>query len=200
MEKVTTEICHADQNETLRVSINGKDFFLPFKMISGRKVAFLDISGQVSLIESCADLLAQRIMENGLSFDTILNPVSKSNALAHATAVRLSQKSGKNLSRTIVARKAKPGEHHRAEACYRSVTTDSEQIMYLTDDDITFISGKRILLMDDVFGKGGTTNGLTALCKKTGAVITGQAVIAVEKGTDLPDGLIYLFSLPVLTE
>ena len=37
-------------------------------------------------------------------------------------------------------------------------------------------------------------------CKKTGAVITGQAVIAVEKGTDLPDGLIYLFSLPVLTE
>ena len=33
--------------EYLRVNMSGKDYDLPFKVLAGKKVAFLDISGQV---------------------------------------------------------------------------------------------------------------------------------------------------------
>ncbi len=197
MEKVSTQVVAKDNANFLKVTLAEKDFYLPFKLIGGRQVAFLDISGQVALIEACADLLAERIVASGVKFDTIMNPVAKSNALAHAVAVRLLAK-GYDLSKTVVARKAKEGEHHTVDATYRSVTTPVDQTMYLTDDDVAAIKGKNILLMDDVFGMGGTTLGLKALCEKAGANITGHAVIAIEEGTNSPEGLIWLYELPVL--
>ncbi len=198
MGQITTAIKSKGTGKCLEVQINGRTFELPFKLIGGREVAFLDISGQVSLVESCADMLAEKIMESEIEFDTILNPVSKSNALAHAVAVRLMEKIKADLSHTVVARKAKPGESHAVEASYHSVTTSGDQVMYLTDDDVVYIKGKKILLIDDVFGQGGTTKGLTNLCDKAGATITGQAVVAVEGSNGFPESLIYLFRLPVL--
>ena len=198
MKKAVTKIVEKDGKEWLSVIMAEKDYFLPFKLIGGRKVGFLDISGQVSLIESCADLLTERILDSGKEFDTIINPVAKSNALAHAIAVRLMTMSNINLTHTVVARKAKPGEIHTVMASYHSVTTAVEQAMYLTDDDVEYIKGKKVLLLDDVYGQGGTTKGLTELCEKAGAKITGHAVIAVEAGTTIPEGLICLFELPVL--
>ena len=58
-------------------------------------------------------------------------------------------------------------------------------------------NGKKVLLVDDVYGAGGTTKGLKELCEKAQANIVGHAVIAVEKGSELPEGIIYLFELPL---
>jgi len=149
---VNTKVVVKDGKEFLEVALD-KNYYLPFKVLGGRKVAFLDISGEVSLNESCADMLAERLRD--MDFDTIMNPVAKSNALAHAVAARLMKMTGKDLGHTVVARKAKAGETHAVEATYRSVTTPADQTMYITDDDARFIKGKKVLLMDDVFGAGG---------------------------------------------
>ena len=61
-------------SEYLRVSMSGKDYDLPFKVLSGKKVAFLDISGQVSLIEAAADENLDVLIIEGL-FALYLEPI-----------------------------------------------------------------------------------------------------------------------------
>ena len=194
--RIKTEIVERDNGKFLAVQLGGKDYELPFKLIAGRLVGFLDISGQVSLIESAAQELVDRLLEAGAEFDTILNPVSKSNALAHAIALKWAQAKGVEIPRTVVARKSSGTA--KVQATYRSVTTPTEQALSLTDDDVEFIRGKRILMVDDVYGGGGTTRALTSLAQQAQAVIAAHAVIGVEEGVALPDGLFYLFPLPVL--
>lgn len=187
----TRIITDENQNRSLEVKIEDQTFYLPFKLIAGRWVGFLDISGQVRLIESAADEITKILKERNIVFDTILNPVSKSNALAHAVAVRY------GLNRTVVARKS-TDPANTIHASYRSVTTDKDQTLSLTPDDAEYLKGKKVLLMDDVYGGGGTTKALVKLAEDAGAEIAGHAVVAAEAGGKLPDGLVYLFELPVL--
>lgn len=198
LDRVTTAEVEKDGKKFLRVTIDGVDFFLPFMLISGKQVAFLDVSGQVLLIEKTADVLVDRLIEVGAKFDTILNPVAKSNALAHAIAVRWAQKVDPSLTRTIVARKAKPGDKHEVEASYRSVTTNSDQTMYIAESDLAYMKGKNILLVDDVFGGGGTTRALRELVRKAGANVSAHAVASIEQGANIPEDLVYLYTLPVI--
>ena len=190
-----TEKIVKEGNEYLRVNMDGKDYDLPFKVLAGKKVAFLDISGQVSLNESAAADLVELLADAGVEFDTILNPVSKSNALAHSIALRWNEKKGTHIDYTVVARKNSDG--NKVQAVYRSVTTPREQVMSLTDDDAEYLRGKKILVVDDVYGGGGTTKGLMELAEKAGAIVAAHAVIAVEAGVELPKGIFYLFTLPL---
>lgn len=195
--QVKTQILEGENGaKTLEVKMAGRTFELPFKLIGGRLVGFLDISGQVSLIEAAADELAEKLVNSGVEFDTILNPVAKSNALAHAIALRLSKARGKEIAKTVVARKSSGSA--KVEATYRSVTTPRDQTISLTDGDVEFLSGKRILLLDDVYGGGGTSKALRELARKAGADVAAHAVIGVEAGVTLPEDLFYLFELPVL--
>ncbi|MBQ9425834.1 MAG: hypothetical protein IJU42_07830 [Erysipelotrichaceae bacterium] len=195
INQTPTQRIEKDGQEFLRVTMSGRDYDLPFKVLSGKKVAFLDISGQVSLNEAAADDIVDLLLEAGVEFDTILNPVAKSNALAHAIALRWNKAKGTDISKTVVARKN--GDGNRIQAVYRSVTTPRDQVMSLTDDDAEYIRGKRILVVDDVYGGGGTTKGLMELADKAGATVAAHAVIAVEAGVQLPEGIFYLFTLPL---
>lgn len=197
-DNVKTEMVTVDGNDYWRVTLENEVFDLPFKMISGNKVAFLDISGQVRLIEKSADLIVKKLKEENVTFDTILNPVAKSNALAHAIAVRWAKENDGDFSHTVVARKSKGGEHHCVEASYKSVTTSVEQSLYITEDDVKYMKGKNILLVDDVYGGGGTTRALISLVEQAGSKVSGHAVCAVEENGKYPEGLVYLYTLPVL--
>lgn len=194
---VPTEEVTVDGAEFLKVEIAGKDFFLPFKILSGNKVAFLDISGQVEMNEANADMLVDEMKRRGVRFDTIVNPAAKSNALAHAIAVRWAKDVDPSLTYTVVARNGKPGETYTVEASYRSVTSSTDKVMYLTDDDAEFLKGKSVLLLDDVFGGGGTTKALYELVEKAGATVAAHAVVAIEDSPAVPDDLIYLYTLPL---
>ena len=165
--RIETEIVERDNGKFLAVQLGGKDYELPFKLIAGRLVGFLDISGQVSLIESAAQELVDRLLAAGVEFDTILNPVSKSNALAHAIALKWAAAKGTDIPRTVVARKS--SSPAKVQANYRSVTTPTEQTLSLTDDDVEFIRGKRILLVDDITTSGATLSECAQVLKCAGA-------------------------------
>ena len=195
---VPSEEVTVDGAEYLKITIGGKDFFLPFKVLSGNKVAWLDISGQVDMNEHNAEMLVEEMKRRGVRFDTIMNPAAKSNALAHAIAVRWAKDVDPSLTYTVVARNGKPGEHYDVEAVYRSVTSSTDKVMYLTEDDVEFLKGKSVLLVDDVFGGGGTTKALRELVEKAGATVAAHAVVAIEDSPLVPDDLIYLYTLPIL--
>lgn len=194
--QIVTSIREKEGAKTLEVLMGGGSFELPFKEIGGRLVGFLDISGQVKLIECAAEELVEKLLAAGVEFDTILNPVAKSNALAHAIALRWEKAKGVDLSKTVVARKSSGTA--RVTATYRSVTTPRDQTICLTDDDAEYIRGKRLLVLDDVYGGGGTTEALKALAAQAQAPIAAFAVVAVEAGVTTPENLYSLFELPVL--
>ena len=156
--------------------------------------AVLAVAGEVQTVQ--AEQVQQDLVAQGAQFDTILNPVSKSNALAHAIALKWTEATGQPLPRTVVARKSSGTA--KVQATYRSVTTPKEQALSLTDDDVEFIKGKRILMVDDVYGGGGTTKALNELARQAEAIVAAHAVVGVEDGVALPEGLTYLFALPVL--
>lgn len=196
MNNISTEIIKKGDDKFLQVTMGEDIFYLPFKFLGGKWVGFLDISGQFALIERSADMLVEALEKAGADFDVILNPVSKSNALAHAIAVRWAKKHPE-MTHTVVARKSSD-DSNPVQASYRSVTTPKEQILSLTADDAQFIKGKKVLLVDDVFGRGGTTKALRELVDRAGATVAAHAVIGVEQGADFPDDLFYLYTLPVL--
>ena len=198
MNNLSTEIIKKGNDKFLQVTMGEDVFYLPFKLIAGKWVGFLDISGQFALIERSADMLVEALEKAGAEFDTILNPVSKSNALAHAIAVRWSKKHPE-LKHTVVARKSSEGAS-KVQATYRSVTTNHDQILSLTEDDAEYIQGKKVLLVDDVFGGGGTTKALRALVAAAGAEVSAHAVIGVEQGGSFPEDLFYLYELPILPQ
>ena len=196
MNNISTEIIKKGDDKFLQVTMGEDIFYLPFKFLGGKWVGFLDISGQFALIERSADMLVEALEKAGADFDVILNPVSKSNALAHAIAVRWAKKHPE-MTHTVVARKSSD-DSNPVQASYRSVTTPKEQILSLTADDAEFIKGKKVLLVDDVLGGGGTTKALRELVDRAGATVAAHAVIGVEQGADFPDDLFYLYTLPVL--
>ena len=195
-KNIATEIVDLSEGKFLKVTLGDDIFHLPFKLISGKLVGFLDISGQFVLNECAAEILVDLFEEKGMEFDTIVNPVSKSNALAHAIAVRWAKKHPE-LTHTVVARKSSDPTTP-VQATYKSVTTASMQTLALTPDDAAFIKGKKVLLVDDVFGGGGTTKALRELMDRAGAEVAVHAVIGVEEGASFPEDLGYLFTLPVL--
>lgn len=198
MNSIITEIIDNAEGKFLKVTMGEDVFFLPFKLIAGNLVGFLDISGQFALIERSADYLVEQLEKDGAEFDTILNPVSKSNALAHAIAVRWAKKHPE-LTHTVVARKSSDAANP-VQATYQSVTTPKPQTLSLTADDSEYIKGKKVLLVDDVFGGGGTTKALRELVDRAGATVSAHAVIGIEEGANIPDILTYLYVLPVLSQ
>lgn len=68
-ERVRTEMVDTESGKKLQVTLGDGVFDLPFKKIGGRMVGFLDISGQVSLIEHAADELVRLMEEAGAYFE-----------------------------------------------------------------------------------------------------------------------------------
>mgnify|MGYP000179324556 CR=1 FL=1 len=81
-----------------------------------------------------------------------------------------------------------------------SITTKNEQKLYLGEDDVNLLNGKRVLLVDDVISTGDSLHALETLVEKTGANIVGNekpdTEIAEGDAKDRGD-IIFLSELPL---
>ena len=71
--------------------------------------------------------------------------------------------------------------------------------MYLSSADVETISGKRVLLVDDVISTGGSMRALAELAQKAGAVSVGQAAILAEGKAAQRKDIIFLETLPLFS-
>lgn len=148
--------------------------------------AFIMFS-DVELTIACAEELLKRVPE----FDVILTAESKGIPLGY----ELSRQSGKKY---IVARKSVK-LYMKNPVCVevKSITTENKQKLYLDENDMNYLKGKRVLIADDVISTGESLNSLVELVNRSGGeLVCKSAVLAEGDAADRKD-IVFLEKLPL---
>jgi len=148
--------------------------------------AFIMFS-DVELTMACAGELLKLAPEH----DVLITAESKGIPLTY----EMSRQSGK---RYFLARKSKKLYMKKAvKVDVKSITTDKLQELYLDIDDMEYLKGKRVLIVDDVVSTGESMAALETLVKKAGGEIAGRAAVLAEGDTAKRGDLIFLAPLPL---
>ena len=144
--------------------------------------------GDVELTERCAEALLEKAPE----FDVLITAESKGIPLVYEMA----RKAGMN--KYILARKGiKAYMSNVLSVEVHSITTAHKQTLHLDGDDVAYMNGKRVLIVDDVISTGESLHALEELVNRAGGKIVGKmAVLAEGDAIDRKD-IIYLEPLPL---
>ena len=148
------------------------------------------ILGDVEFLTKASKILAGRIRKARV--DVVVTAEAKSIALAFGLSKELGH------TRFLVARKSlKSYMSERLTQPVRSITTSSEQVLILTQQDAAYIRGKRVCVLDDVVSTGGTLKALEALVKKAGGIVECRAALWREGPWYRDKRLVSVSTLPV---
>jgi adenine phosphoribosyltransferase len=161
------------RRETYAVKVAGLERQLPlFEVAPGLRIAVLNILGDTELVQACA-LALHRALDS-TPYDLIVTAEAKSIPLAHA----LSAHSGKGY---VVLRKMyKPYMGEAVQTETHSITTGKPQVLILDEKDRGRVSGKRVLLLDDVISTGSTLEGMRKVMGMAGAEVSAEAAVFTE--------------------
>ncbi len=160
-------------SKTHPVEIAGVKRELPLVEVApGVSIAMLNILGDVELVRAAASALAEKLADT--QYDALVTAEAKSIPLVHVLA-EVADKPYVVLRKT---HKPYMGEAISAETV--SITTGKPQTLYLDEKDQTLVSGKRVVLVDDVISTGSTQEGMRAVMDAAGAEVAAEAAIFTE--------------------
>ncbi len=174
-----------------KMNIAGLERSLPLCPISetlyiGAFVMF----GDTELTEACAEALLAKAPD----FDVLLTAESKGIPLVCSMA-RLSGK-----GRYVLARKSvKLYMRNVISFSVKSITTTAQQTLYLDGDDVAFLKGKRVLIVDDVISTGASLSAMENLVSKSGATVAGRMAVLAEGDAIGREDITVLGDLPLFT-
>lgn len=163
-----------------------------FEVAPGLKIAVLNILGDTELTQACGKALAQKLQ--GSEFDVILTAEAKSIPIAYAVSVETKKP-------YIVLRKsykAYMGKVLRSETL--SITTGQPQTLILDEKDHALLTGKKVVVVDDVISTGSTLQGMRDIIEQAGAHLVAEAAILTEGDRSKWSNIISLGHLPLFTE
>ncbi len=150
-------------------------------------IAAFVMFSDVELTIACATELLKRVPEH----DVLITAESKGIPLAY----EMSRQSGKKY---LLARKSKKlYMKNTVEVQVNSITTAHLQKLYLDADDMEYLKGKRVLLVDDVISTGESIHALEQLVKQAGGEIVGKACVLAEGDAAQRKDIIFLEPLPL---
>ena len=141
----------------------------------------------VELAVACATELLKKVPD----FDVILTAETKGIPLAYEMA----RQSGKTY--VVVRKSVKLYMKNPTKVTVKSITTAKEQTMYLGEEDMEKLKGKRVLIVDDVISTGESLLAIEKFCKEAKATICGEAAVLAEGDSADRDDIIYLEKLPL---
>lgn len=172
------------------VDIKGFKAELPILPLpSGISIAFFNLHGDSELTEHCGKELAKELED----CEVLITAESKGLQLTHCVARELGQRY------YAVARKTKKlymqdGIEITIES---SITTGTEQKLYLSKHDVDLIKGKKVGIVDDVVSTGASLKGLEDLVQKAGGIIHKKAFVLAEADAADRTDVIYLATIPI---
>ena len=150
-------------------------------------IAAFVMFSDVELTVACASELLKKVPE----FDVIVTAESKGIPIAYEAA----RQSGKNY---YVGRKGvKVYMTDPISVNVKSITTLNVQTLYLSQEDVSHIKGKKVLIIDDVISTGESLVALEKLVEKAGGIITGKAAVLAEGDAADREDIIFLEKLPL---
>ena len=171
------------------LEVAGLKRYLPFVDIND-ELAFASfvVISDTELVSAAGPLLAERIA----GCDTIVTAEAKGIALAYEISLQL------GLKDFVVARKSeKSYMKDTMEISVKSITTASQQHLYLDGTDIARIKGKKVCLLDDVVSTGDSLAALEKLVNQAGATVVKKACILAEGKAAERKDLVFLQRLPL---
>ncbi|NWG17593.1 MAG: adenine phosphoribosyltransferase [Chloroflexi bacterium] len=177
--------------ETYPVEVAGvrRDLRL-FEIKPGVRIAILNILGDTELVEAVSKELALKLL--ALEPDALVTAEAKSIPLAHALSARMN-----NLPYVVLRKSYKPYMGDALQSETLSITTGAAQTLYLDEKDRASVTGKKVVIVDDVISTGSTLQGMRLIMNKAGAKIIAEAAIFTEGDRAAWSDIIALGHLPV---
>jgi adenine phosphoribosyltransferase len=183
----------AKERETYGIDIAGIHRELElFEIKPGLKIAILNILGDVELVEACAKALAVKLADT--DYDVLVTAEAKSIPIAHDLAAET------NKPYVILRKAYKPYMGDALESETLSITTGKPQTLYLDAKDRELITGKRVVIVDDVISTGSTLQGMRMIIEKAGGTIAAEAAILTEGERAKWADIISLGHIPVFSD
>ena len=152
-------------------------------------IAAFIMLGDSELTERCAEELLKIAPEH----DVIITAESKGIPVAHEMA----RQNGK--ARYVVAREGlKVYMPNPISVPVNSITTLSSQQLYLGEDEVNLLNGKKVLIVDDVISTGNSLLALEKLVEKAGGIIVGKMAVLAEGDAINRTDIKVLAPLPLL--
>lgn len=134
---------------------------------------------------------AEQLLDKSPYFDVILTAESKGIPLAY----EMSRQSGKPY---VVARKSvKLYMTDPIAVTVKSITTAAEQTLYLSQEKVAMLKGKKVLLVDDVISTGESLTALEKLTSAAGGEISGRSAVLAEGDAADRKDIAFLEKLPL---
>lgn len=178
-------------NQFFKVDIKGYEAQLPILPLpSGINIAFFNLHGDQALTEHCGKEIAKLLSD----CEVLITAESKGLQLTHVVAREL------GMPYYAVCRKSKKlymqdGIDVLIES---SITTGTEQHLYLSKHDVDLIKGKKVGIVDDVVSTGASLQGIEDIVKKAGGVICKKAFVLAEGDAANREDVLYLATIPLL--
>ena len=174
-----------------RLKVAGVERDLPICPLNDKlSIGAFVMFGDVELTERCAEELVKIAPEH----DVILTAESKGIPLVYA----MTRIIGRN--RYILARKM-PKLYMRDIKKFevKSITTAAQQTLYLDGYDVTWMKGKKILIVDDVISTGASLAALEHLVVESGGIVAGRMAVLAEGDAIERKDIKVLGKLPLFT-
>jgi adenine phosphoribosyltransferase len=182
-----------EKRETYPVEIAGVKRQLPlFEVAPGLRIAVLNILGDTELVEASGKALAERLAD--ADYNVIVTAEAKSIPLICS----LARETGKDYVVLRKSYKIYMGETIEAETL--SITTGKPQSLHLDEKDRALVSGKQVVLVDDVVSTGSTLNGMRKVMELAGAEVVAEAAIFTEGDPEEWSHILALGHLPLFRE
>lgn len=158
------------------------------KLSDELSIASFVILGDTELVEKIAPILATKLPE----VDILVTAEAKGIPLVYEISKIL------NLKSYVVARKSvKAYMEEPIEVTVNSITTSNPQKLYLNNEDVKKIKGKRVALIDDVISTGQSLKALEDLVLKAGGNIVAKAAILAEGDAKDREDISFIEELPL---
>lgn len=177
------------QRETHTVHLAGLTRHLPlFEVAPGVRIAIFNMLGDTNVVKASAAALADQLKT--CEADVLVTAEAKSIPLIYEMSALM------GLPYVVLrkAYKSYMGETISAETV--SITTGKPQTLYLDEKDRALISGKRVIIVDDVVSTGSTLKGMQLVIENAAGAVVQVAAVFTEGEADWSH-VVALGNLPV---
>lgn len=174
--------------DTYKINIAGVERELIKYPVSDKlDIAAFILFGDVEVTERAATALLEKCPEH----DVVVSAEAKGIPLCYEMARQ-------GCREYVIARKSiKVYMRNCTAVTVNSITTKREQKLYLGDDDVASLKGKRVLIVDDVISTGESLKALEMLMESCEANVVGKAAVLAEGDAKNRDDIIFLEPLPL---